>query len=90
MGLGDGADGATTALVLHGLPPLQFSGYPPPNALQVQAPVKLSRTQRNTWKTQTKEDNKLMNLYIQIWRIHCMVSGSKTNFELIEVLYKLI
>lgn len=48
MGLGDGADGATTALVLHGLPPLQFSGYPPPNALQVQAPVKLSRTQRNT------------------------------------------
>lgn len=46
-GSGDGADGAGT-FALHGLPPLQLSGDPPPDALQVQASVKLSRTQGNT------------------------------------------
>lgn len=39
---GDGADGAGT-LVFHGL-----SGEPPPDALQVQTSVELSRTQGNT------------------------------------------
>lgn len=46
-GLGDGAH-AAASLVLHGLPPLQLSGDPPPDALQVQDPVKLSRPQGNT------------------------------------------
>lgn len=51
--LGDGADGAAT-LVLHGLPPFQLSGDPPPDSLQVQASVKLSRAQGDTRKTTNK------------------------------------
>lgn len=48
---GDGADGATAALVLHGspplhhLPPLQLAADPPADSLQVQTAVKLPRAQ---------------------------------------------
>lgn len=42
--LGNSTDGAAT-LVLHGLPHFQLSGDPPPDALQIQASVKLSSTQ---------------------------------------------
>lgn len=48
--LGDGTDGAAT-LVLHGLPHFQLSSDPPPDALQIQASVKLSSTQGNAKKT---------------------------------------
>lgn len=48
--LGDGTDGAAT-LVLHGLPHFQLSSDPPPDALQIQASVKLSSTQGNAIKT---------------------------------------
>lgn len=54
--LGDGANGAG-ALVLHGLPPLQLSGDPPPDALQVQGSVKLPRPQRNTEHLEREKQN---------------------------------
>lgn len=47
--LGDSTDGAAT-LALHGLPHFQLSGDPPPDALQIQASVKLSSTQGNAKK----------------------------------------
>lgn len=48
--LGDGTDGAAI-LVLHCLPHFQLSSDPPPDALQIQASVKLSSTQGNAKKT---------------------------------------
>lgn len=54
-GLGDNTDGAAT-LALHGIPPFQLPGDPPPDALQVQAPVKLPCTQGDTKKTQIQVD----------------------------------
>lgn len=57
-GSGDGADGAV-ALVLRGFSLLQLSGDPPPDALQVQTPVKLACSQRNTGKhTRQRTTNK--------------------------------
>lgn len=62
--LGDGTDGAAT-LVLHGLPHFQLPSDPPPDALQIQASVKLSSTQGNAKKTinELHFKNKALNEY---------------------------